>query len=338
MTIDSIRGILALFIVWHHLGPATGIPYHCDFGYTIVLFFFILSGFHMALTWKERISTVPYRVFISKRCAKIFPIQWLTVILALIVGMDLAAWWTVPLQLALIQSFVPLWESYFSLHVVSWFLSSLFFCYLLTYAVLKLAVNHLKLFVILLCSSILGFIAVISLLPDFIGHRWIVYFNPFGRLIDYSLGILMAIFWFKFRKREETDVVHRRSIILFTALELLFCALMAVVMVDVPWNMGKFIDVRYPIVIGFIIIFSLSKGYISRLLSNRALIHLGTISLSIYMFHPIVLHFYLQIKEIMPEWCAIALMYLIVILGSNMLTRHYLPLGAKLFMKIANKF
>lgn len=54
-----------------------------------------IRGIHMALTWKERISTIPYRVFLSKRCAKIFPIQWLSVILALIVGLEFATWWTV---------------------------------------------------------------------------------------------------------------------------------------------------------------------------------------------------------------------------------------------------
>lgn len=50
--IDSIRGIFALLIVWHHYHP---IHYHYNFGDTIVLFFFILSGFHIAITWKDKI-------------------------------------------------------------------------------------------------------------------------------------------------------------------------------------------------------------------------------------------------------------------------------------------
>lgn len=56
------------------------------------------------------------------------------------------------------------------------------------------------------------------------------------------------------------------------------------------------------------------------------------------MFHPIVIHFYPYIKEIMSEWCAIVLTYVIVILGSGVLTRYYLSWGTKLFMKIVNKF
>lgn len=74
---DSIRGIFALMIVWHHLAEMFGIPYEFDFGNSIVLFFFVVSGFHISLGWGDKIEGRE-REFILKRCVKIFPLQWLT--------------------------------------------------------------------------------------------------------------------------------------------------------------------------------------------------------------------------------------------------------------------
>lgn len=54
--IDSLRGIFDLLIVWHHLTLTEVSPYHYDFGSTIVLFFFILSGYGISLSWKDKIS------------------------------------------------------------------------------------------------------------------------------------------------------------------------------------------------------------------------------------------------------------------------------------------
>lgn len=336
MAIDAIRGIFALLIVWHHLGPETSIPYHCDFGYSIVLFFFILSGFHMAIAWKERISVIPYRTFLLKRSAKMFPIQWLMVLLALVIGVEVAAWWTIPLQLTLTQSLVPLWESYFSLLVSSWFLSSLMFCYLFTYVLLRMALKYRNGFFCLLLCSIICFVMVLQFLPISIGRRWLVYINPFGRLIDYSLGICMAVYWMNAVKTKNINNILYISG--YTLLELFFAVLMIGVLIDVPFSIGKFLDLRYPVVIGFIIVFSLARGYISKLLSNKYLVYLGSISLSIYMFHPIALHFFSEMVGVIPEWWAILLTYVVIIMSSHLLTHYYIPWGVKLFHTVTSKF
>lgn len=106
------------------------------------------------------------------------------------------------------------------------------------------------------------------------------------------------------------------------------------VLIDVPFAKGKFLDLRYPVVMGLIIVFSLARGYVSKVFSNKILVHLGNISLCIYMFHSIVLHFFPKMIGGMPEWSAIVLTYGLVLLGSDILTRYYLPIGISLFGRI----
>lgn len=60
-----------MLIVWHHLAPTEVSPYHYDFGSTIVLFFFILSGYGISLSWKDKISLKKGAVkkFLSRPCS-----------------------------------------------------------------------------------------------------------------------------------------------------------------------------------------------------------------------------------------------------------------------------
>ena len=72
---DSLRGICALLIVLHHYPhQEMGITYTYDFGNTIVLFFFVLSGYGISLAWKNKIERLSKQFYI-KRFAKIFPIR-----------------------------------------------------------------------------------------------------------------------------------------------------------------------------------------------------------------------------------------------------------------------
>ena len=86
-SIDAFRGIFALMIVWHHLPEDLNQGYAYDFGFVIVMFFFVLSGFHIARSWKDKIKGHA-KDFLIKRCTKVFPIQWLTLALFLVFGIN----------------------------------------------------------------------------------------------------------------------------------------------------------------------------------------------------------------------------------------------------------
>lgn len=233
--INSIRGILALLIVWHHLTSLMNVPYAFDFGNTVVLFFFILSGFGIALTWKERMGTVAtisngiYRAFIIKRCAKIFPLQWLTLLLFLLFYINVVSLSAIPFHLTLTQSAIPLWEINFTLNTPSWFLSSLFFCYLMCPFLLRYGYRNKKSFVVLLLSALFFYSLTVWLLPESIGRRWLTYINPMARMLDFSVGMCLGLFWNEVVKGE--SLLGKRTA---TLLEVVFVVAAIVFMTYQP--------------------------------------------------------------------------------------------------------
>lgn len=86
--VGFIRLILALSVLVTHT--------HSIFGFTLgnpviaVRAFFIISGFYMALVLKEKYKS--YRLFITNRFLKIYPIYWVVILLSLFLGLFLI-WW-----------------------------------------------------------------------------------------------------------------------------------------------------------------------------------------------------------------------------------------------------
>lgn len=327
--LDSMRGICSLLIVWHHLAPMMGIPYTFDFGNTIVLFFFILSGFGLTLAWKERFggNSFPwgvYRRFVVKRCSRLFPLQWLTLLLFLLFDVGWYSLYSIPFHLTLTQSFIPLWQVYYVLNVPSWFLSSLFFCYLLCPFLLNYSHRNQRLFIVLCLVSMVMFFLIVGLLPETIGRTWLTYYNPIARLLDFSVGICLALFWTEIEERK-THVSKRNG----TLLELFFVVVTIAFMVYQPFfDYNPYRVLRYPFIIGLIVVFTFAKGYVSYILSNRTLNWLGSISFAVYMVHCFILGFTKDITCI-PLWLNVLFTYFLVIFSSHLITQYFLPRGAK---------
>lgn len=330
---DSLRGIFALLIVWHHLASLLNIPYSSDFGNTIVLFFFVLSGYGISLSWKNKIEGSA-KAFLIKRCVKIFPIQWLTLILFVLFSINVVTYWAIPFHLTLTQSMVPFWQINYSLNVPSWFLSSLFFCYICTPVLLKYAKNHRTNFVILYVCAVAFFVLFVYYASGFMGLRWLAYLNPGARLLDYSLGMIIGLFW------EEISLFMNRlksHKLTYTIVEIAFIVFMFAFMIYKPLlKFNDFAAIRYPIMAGIIILFSISRGYVSSLLKNSLLQWLGSISMSIYMIQGFILHFSVKMSTYIPTEVNVVLTYTIIIVASY-LTEKMLSRYSKHFVGIANK-
>ena len=101
------------------------------FGYVGVTFFFVLSGFVLTWTWKPDASP---RQFYLRRFARVYPAHLLTALIALSLGLlgvisvD-ASPVSVPLNLSLLQSWVPDYAVTYSLNGPSWSLSDEIFFY-----------------------------------------------------------------------------------------------------------------------------------------------------------------------------------------------------------------
>lgn len=78
-----------------------------------------------------------YRDYMCNKISSMLPLQWLSVILAVIV-LHLSVNWDIIPHLLLLQSYIPeKGFEFFNYNGVAWFLSSLMFCYALSPVVYK---------------------------------------------------------------------------------------------------------------------------------------------------------------------------------------------------------
>lgn len=336
LTLNGWRFIFSLLIVWTHLpNDWKGISAYYNYGNTIVLIFFILSGFLIGLKYKSHFENdlSYYREFIIKRSATIFPLQWLMTLLFSLFSINIVTYWAIPFNLTLTQSLVPFWEINFSINVPAWFLSSIFICYLLTPFVLLFSSKNSTLFISFYLSVVICWNLFILVLPDSIGTRWLCYINPLCRFIDFTMGIILSLYWKEIKK---ISMKLLNGKVVSTVLEIMIIVAIFICFIDESLqNFNDFTFIRYPLILLFLIIFSLSSGLLSKILSSKIFYQLGELSIAIYMSHIFVLYF---IKKIdLSSDSKIILTYIFTILFASLLVRYYCPYMQKKVVKLLTK-
>jgi peptidoglycan/LPS O-acetylase OafA/YrhL len=159
-----------------------------------VSFFFILSGFVLTWSWRPR----PYRSYLRRRLARIVPATWVAAVFAL------TALSTRPAGLERLPTVlsIPLLHSWWpSIHIDSsplpatWSLSVELFFYLLFPAVLlaarRVPASARKPALAGLAAAVLLWAALNP--TDGITNAWAVYYCPPARLLEFAIGILLAL-------------------------------------------------------------------------------------------------------------------------------------------------
>lgn len=256
-TLTSLRFIFAMMVFGAHCYV---IDNHFDIhffkeGFVGVSFFFMLSGFIIAYNYQKKFSEnkITKRTFWVARIARIYPLHWLTLLIAVALGNYVIASGTIDwckhflASLTLTNAYIPKDNYFFSFNSPSWSLccEQLFYiCFPFLIAFTKDYRKLLSTFLICAILSIVG-----------------MYFTP---MITSSQGSIIEI----------------ASIALFLSFYL-YAA-------EIP-KVYRY-SCYYWIPIAFILIsFSLQKGMVSRLLSNRLLVIGGEISYSFYLIHLFVL-------------------------------------------------
>jgi len=86
-----LRLILSLTVVAAHYGRLLGLFSFCG-GFTAVQSFFIISGFYMSLIINEKYigKNKSYKLFLTNRLLRIFPIYWIVLILSILVFLSIS--------------------------------------------------------------------------------------------------------------------------------------------------------------------------------------------------------------------------------------------------------
>ena len=293
-TLTSLRFIFAMMVFGAHCYV---IDNHFDIhffkeGFVGVSFFFMLSGFIIAYNYQKKFSEnkITKRTFWVARIARIYPLHWLPLLIAVALGNYVIASGTIDwckhflASLTLTNAYIPKDNYFFSFNSPSWSLccEQLFYiCFPFLIAFTKDYRKLLSTFLICAILSIVG-----------------MYFTP---MITSSQGSIIEI----------------ASIALFLSFYL-YAA-------EIP-KVYRY-SCYYWIPIAFILIsFSLQKGMVSRLLSNRLLVIGGEISYSFYLIHLFVLLSYAKWQkesDFHIDWyISIPLLFCVIILLS-LLSYYY---------------
>jgi peptidoglycan/LPS O-acetylase OafA/YrhL len=299
LPLESLRGIAAICVALFHFNsgsPLTNNPF-IRHSYLMVDFFFVLSGYVIALNYRDKISTFSHFLeFLKRRFWRLYPLHIFTLLIFL--GIEISKFLFEKLtgvisspppfstnnltafihNIFLTQSFLP--EN--SFNYPSWSISTEFYTYLIFGTILLLAKNGT------------GLISVIIIgISWLVLHKFTLNLNGihiglsiFRCFISFFTGVIMfRISGLSSSIKIETPAVIFATLFLFVSITF----------------MGKTpLEEFVPFIFG-LMIYSLIKVHPSsisyRLLSHKALVYLGTISYSIYMVHAAVWWGFRQISR-----------------------------------------
>jgi peptidoglycan/LPS O-acetylase OafA/YrhL len=294
-SLTPLRGLAALFVVAFHLQFfIPNLHYEATIpaflmGYLWVDFFFVLSGFiiaHVYGQWLEDgVRGFRYRSFLYARWTRIYPLHF-TVVLAFVAFEFF--------QMGLHQGLgvLPGLQAFSESHAVSgvfsqlflvnsiglhdklmwnfasWSISAEFFAYL-AFPVLFVALSRRSAAVSWLAFSIL--LGLLNFLALTNGGRLALH-HDFGAvrcLLEFSIGILTYQAYRSQRMRQ------------WLASDAAFIAVLGLILVGMMTYVRDVLLI--PAFAALVLTTAHNEGTIARVLANRALVHLGKISYSVYM-------------------------------------------------------
>ncbi len=306
----SLRFIAAAMIVLFHSGGRFGLSRAPGAPFVLgqaVTFFFVLSGFIMTHLYPT-LSTKEIPRFFLARLARIWPLHILCLLFAvLFLGPSFEKSAGQPVlvflsNLTLTHAWVPIQSWYFSYNGVSWSDSTCLFFYVsFPFLIrdigrtwrLKLLLAFLLVLVMIALGNALGKTTTTNNV-DYVG---LVYISPLCRIFEFILGMCGAL---AFRKLASAKAGPRWHA---TLIELLVLVLLLGAMYEsTPWadaaaplfglagrrwlHISGFVSIFFA---AFIVVYALGRGWISKLLATRPLVHLGEISYAMFLLHQLLL-------------------------------------------------
>lgn len=315
-----------------------------------VTFFFILSGFCIAIGYYDKFPVLDYekiKNFIITRIIKIYPLYFITGFIGLIITivnkkvLFIKICEFIFLYTPMIQSF---FKNYFMFNSVAWFISAIFLCYLFTPFVFYFLQKEKKLKLIYSFIWILLIILSTLLSPPFLNIKFYTYFYhfPIIRFLQYCCGIIVGIYYknnllkincFKTQKylKNFLDI----CLIIFLGILYLFSFKMK------PYEL-IFTQLIYIPIFSFVILYLCNStlSILNKFLNNNVNIFLGSISMECYLIHNLlIILFNKQLVKILPidSLSNIFIICLIFLLGTIIISLIFKFLYSNMLYYISQK-
>ena len=287
-TFQGFRIIFAIGIVLSH---CSFLPYIGQYLSPLsnVCFFFMLSGFLLKLTFREQ----SFWTFMKKKLFRIWPLHLFMlgamIVVKLINGtveVSAANFLTLFAHILLIQTWIPSVEVATAYYTISWFLSSLMFCFIIGYFLTKY-LNKGKQLAKIVLYILTGLFLTVKIIVSIIlpyDNEWgyyLVYLCPLACLPDFLIGFLLYDIFKKINVQDRIRVV-------FQIIALCLIVFMFFLKHWLPDNYNRGF---YTIPFNALLIFAFSKEskWSSVVFGNKPLVFLGAISFEIYLIHDLVI-------------------------------------------------
>ena len=291
-TLTSLRLIFALMVFGAHCYVIDDIfsTHFFKEGFVGVSFFFVLSGFIIAYNYQKKLQEkeITRRRFWVARIARVYPLHWLTLFIAVILGDYVVAsggldWCRHFLaSLTLTHAYIPEADYYFSFNSPSWSLCCEQLFYICFPFLVPLTRNYKYLLYIFCVTAILLVVGMHFTPEEEIKGYW--YVNPITRFPDFIAGMLL--FQLYERLKDKPITFRQGSLMEIGAVIIFLTFYMCASEIPKVYRYSCFYWLPVAVVL---ISFSLQKGILSRILSHRFLVVGGEISYGFYLIHLFIL-------------------------------------------------
>lgn len=296
-TLTSLRFVFTLMVFGAHCYEIDDffMSHFFKEGFVGVSFFFVLSGFIIAYNYQNKFleKKTTKRTFWVARIARIYPLHWLTLLIAAALGNYVVAtnafdWCKHFLASAtLTNAYIPESSYFFSFDSPSWSLCCEQLFYFVFPFLVPIVGNYKNLLYAFLVVAILMLIGMHYTPESLIKGYW--YVNPITRFPDFIAGMLLYQLYTHLKNKNITS--RQGSLIEIASIVLFFAFYLYATEIPKVYRYSCY----YWLPIAFVLItFALQRGVISKILSNRYLKIGGEISFSFYLIHLLIITSYLE--------------------------------------------
>ncbi len=336
-TIDYLRGLLALLVMIYHYGnwgdlftpeASSFLTRNALYGVSL---FFIISGFSLTVTYFHRFNRLEVaRItdYFFKRFARIYPLFWLIVclflIFVLLTGKDFPDTSRILSNLTISFAF---FEGQKGLTPGSWSIGIEIVFYVLLPIVLY-SLHVIRSFRLILFIVSIGLLLYLSSYTMYdttdIDDYWSVYLNLINHVYFFVFGIFMGVLFLE----------HKTLFMLKTPVVFAGLAILLVFLVWYPIE-GSIVSLLYQenriaLSVVYFLVFYLfvTLHFIldHNRLANKVFEHLGDISYTVYLLHPLVykyLHYFLSETMDLGREAMIVVMIASTVVLSGLIYKMY---------------
>ena len=288
-SLNGLKVIGLLLMLWWH-APVPRPPF--DMGARMCELLFVCSGFLVGYnnykraipaTWKESFR------FASRLLLKSWPLHLISLAVMIVYRQvnfsstkDVL---TIIINAFLLQSWSPVQSIYFSFNMVSWFLSSLLFCYFLAPLMLRFLKKPTIAFGAFLAAALIRYYLE-YITVHFSGQFWNIalHTSPVVRSLEFFMAMMMTPFYFKLK--ENASLNSQKNFIRFSIVEVAFISGAIYLMITkTNWTRNAFVWVFCFLV--FILAFD--TGIVSKFFSLKPFIWFSKIQIEFLLTHQTII-------------------------------------------------